>query len=206
MNRPAHPPIVLPREVPDTSSDMKVVPAPNLPELRSGFSVRLVDLDSSDIDRVAEWMSRPHLLETWEQGWSVERWRDDAAARLAGDYSRPLIFGIDGVEVGYAEIYRVARDEVGKVYDVHPYDLGLHIATGEPDYVGRGRASAFIGALTDGLLAADPAAQRVVADPDVRNARMHGALRRNGFVNRGDVDVRPGRRIALFVAERATRP
>lgn len=147
-------------------------------------------------------MAQPHLSETWEQPWPVEKWRADSQARLDSGYSRPLIFSIDGVEVGYAEVYRAAQDEVACVYEAEPADLGIHIATGDLAFVGRGRASGFLGALTAALLEADPAVHRVIADPDVRNARMHAALRKHGYTHRGDVDVRPGRRIALYIVER----
>lgn len=155
--------------------------------------------DSADAALVAEWMSRPHLVETWEQPWGPERWVEDWRAKLATTYSVPLILSLRGEDIGYMEIYRPHRDEIGAVYASEPHDLGLHIAVGDPELVGQGIVGPMLGALPPALLDADPECRVVVGEPDHRNGRVHAVLRREGWIDRGERQQRPDRRVRLFL-------
>ena len=50
-----------------------------------GLKLRAADPspESGDAEKVAEWMSRPHLVETWEQDWPAEKWAADWRAKLS---------------------------------------------------------------------------------------------------------------------------
>ncbi|ADG80885.1 Lysine N-acyltransferase MbtK OS=Tsukamurella paurometabola (strain ATCC 8368 / DSM / CCUG 35730/ CIP 100753 / JCM 10117 / KCTC 9821 / NBRC 16120 / NCIMB 702349 / NCTC 13040) OX=521096 GN=Tpau_4324 PE=3 SV=1 [Tsukamurella paurometabola] len=192
----------LPRQRPDPSPAHAAVPGPVVPVLHGRFGLRVVDPEGTDPQLIARWMALPHLVATWEQPWSAAQWAEDARLRLRGDYSVPVIFTVDGADAGYVELYRVTRDEVGGTYDAHPHDMGFHIATGETGLIGRGVITAFITELADGVLTAEPQCRRMVGDPAVDNARIHRALTKAGFVHRDTVDVRPGRRISLFIRSR----
>ena len=56
---------ILPRELTDLPEEVRMVPPPPTPQLREPFSIRLVEPDA-DTEMIAEWMNRPHLVETWE--------------------------------------------------------------------------------------------------------------------------------------------
>lgn len=187
----------LPRLRTDLSDAVRAVPAPAVPTLADPFAVRVAD-PATDAQLVAEWMARPHLVATWEQDWPADRWRRNMAARLAGRYSVPCVIGYCGRDVGYLEIYRVAQDEVGAFYDSAPTDLGIHIAIGEQELLGRGIFSRFLHALTDAMADAEPDCDIVIGDPDHRNAPIRRALAKAGFTEAGIVAVRPQRTIALM--------
>ena len=64
-------------------------PEPPIPSLDAPFSVRPVDPDGDDPALITEWMSLPHMVETWERGaWSAQQWHDNLAAQRKGNYSR----------------------------------------------------------------------------------------------------------------------
>lgn len=216
---------VLQREIVDVGDDIRAAGPPVVPTFTSGYSLRLVDPDSADPDTIASWMSLPHLVESWEQPWTREEWRADSAARLAGDYSRPCILGVDlsqldgfdappprgdlpadnapgMTEVAYVELYRAARDENARVYDAAPSDMGFHIATGPTEYLDRGIISEWMAQLADAIFAADTHCETIIVDPDHRNTRMRRALQKRGYTELGEFDVRPGRRIALHTMTR----
>lgn len=192
---------VLPRQRTDVDGEVRELPAPAVPEIAAPFSLRCADR-ADDAALIADWMSRPHLVQSWEQDWSVDRWSADIAARLAGNYSVPCIVGYDGRPIGYVEIYRVQCDEVGRVYDSQPYDLGFHIAIGEEDLIGKGIFSSFMGDLGRALAEGDQRCDLVVADPDHRNGRSRRAFAKAGFTENFIVEVRPGRTIALVTRGR----
>ncbi|MDN6814507.1 MAG: acetyltransferase, partial [Corynebacterium variabile] len=128
-----------------------------------------------------------------------ERWAEDWRAKLATTYSVPLILSLRGEDIGYMEIYRPHRDEIGAVYASEPHDLGLHIAVGDPELVGQGIVGPMLGALPPALLDADPECRVVVGEPDHRNGRVHAVLRREGWIDRGERQQRPDRRVRLFL-------
>lgn len=203
---------------------------PPLPQIKTPFSLRPADPHptSPDADLVAEWMSRPHLRETWEQPWSAERWRQDWIAKTHTTYARPAILSYStphsphpratmgttrgdasatpapphendtAIPVGYVEIYRPHRDEIGTIYLSQPHDLGVHIAVGEPELTGRGIFSPFLNELASALLKQDPQCQLVLGEPDYRNTHTHRALAKACFQDFGERQQRADRRVRLF--------
>lgn len=190
------------REIREVSDEVLAAGPPPVPTLTGDFTLRVVDPDSADPELLAEWFARPHLAQTWEQVWPAERWRTDAAYKLAGDYVRPVIFSYRGRPAGYLELYRVARDEIARLYDVHPHDLGFHVATADLDLLGRGLISGFLREVTDGMFDADPACVRSALEPSADNAPMRRAATKHGWRLIGEYDVRPDRRIALHILDR----
>ncbi|MBC3185627.1 acetyltransferase [Corynebacterium sp. zg-331] len=173
--------------------------APRLPELTGRYRLRAATPDDADL--VADWMSRPHLASTWEQPWSPQRWRADIDARLAGTYSLPVILSVidhDPAEVGYLEIYYPARDDISYCLPCSPLDLGVHIAIGLEELTGRGFFRPFFDSLPQALLAANPQAPRIIAEPDHRNTRIHSLLRKTGWTDLGEFQHRPDRRVRIF--------
>lgn len=178
------------------------VPGVPVPRLTAGWSVRPVRLaDSRDVTLVHRWMNSAHVAAGWKQDWSLARWHAELAAQLGGDHSLPCVVGLDGREIGYVELYRVIRDTLAGCYPHHPRDLGVHVAIGEPDAVGRGLGSSLLRAVSDGLFAADPHCRRVVAEPDVHNGASIGAFRSAGFVRDREVGL-PGKNAALMIRTR----
>nr|WP_083877269.1 GNAT family N-acetyltransferase [Gordonia rhizosphera] len=190
------------REITDVPADVVAAGGPVVPDLTGRFTLRPVDPDGTDPDMLVEWFARPHLVETWEQEWGVQRWRADSAHRRAGDYSRPLIVALDGTEVAYIELYRPTRDEIARLYAADPHDMGLHIATADPALTGRGIMSAFMADLARAVFDTDSRCRRILLEPDAGNTRMRRALTKQGWVDLGEFDVRPDRRIALYALGR----
>jgi RimJ/RimL family protein N-acetyltransferase len=166
-----------------------------------GVALRVADPSegSDDAETVADWMSRPHLVETWDQKWSAEKWAADWCAKLSTTYSLPLILSYDGTEVGYLEFYRPQRDEIGMAYRSEPHDLGFHVAIGEEELTGRGIFSPLIGDMAHNLLDADPDCHLVLIEPSASNDRVHRVARRGGGIDAGEWQQRADRRVRLFL-------
>jgi 2,3-dihydroxybenzoate-AMP ligase len=147
---------------------------------------------------LADWMSRSHVAEFWDQAWPAERWDQHLAGFAFGDRDRAYLVRRDGEPLAYLEVYRAARDIVARHYPAHPHDLGLHIAIGDPSKVDRGFGRRLLRAAAEALLAADPAAGRVVAEPDVRNAMAVRAFTAAGYSLMSECDL--GYKRAALVA------
>ncbi|HEX8870181.1 MAG TPA: GNAT family N-acetyltransferase, partial [Lentzea sp.] len=172
---------------------------PPLPVLPPPWTVR--PLSPDDADLVADWMSKPHVAAAWDQAWSREQWAEEIARQLAGDHSLPCVALHDGRPLAYLEIYRVVRDRLAAHYPAGRFDLGVHVAIGEPHDIGRGLGSALLRAVADGLLAAEPECSQVVAEPNVVNLASQRAFRNAGFLHAGEV-VFPHKKAALLIRSR----
>ncbi|GLF94973.1 GNAT family N-acetyltransferase [Streptomyces yaizuensis] len=177
------------------------VPGPPLPVLEGRWSARVARAEGPDLERVHGWMQSSHIEAFWHQAWPRERWVEEIADHLAGDTILPLMVDLDGRPFAYIEIYRVVRDRIAEKYPYRDHDLGLHIAIGEVSSTGKGLGRELLRALADGLLAADPACTRVVAEPDVTNAPSLKAFAAAGFRAAGRITF-PEKDAALLIRPR----
>jgi RimJ/RimL family protein N-acetyltransferase len=196
----SEPEVILPRELTDISDEVRDVPPPQTPEVPAPYAFRLADPDA-DAEMIAEWMSRPHLAESWEYAWPAARWRLYLRAQLARRFSRPFIASLDGVDRGYVELCRAAKDSIAARYEYDPYDLGLHVAVADLDYMKRGHVSYLLPHLLGSMFNLDPRCRRVMFDPDHRNVLARKFCERGGCVFLGEHDM-SNRRMALYALVR----
>ncbi|APU14089.1 MULTISPECIES: GNAT family N-acetyltransferase [Actinoalloteichus] len=185
-------------------SRIEVGPPP-LPQLDAPWEARWARAEGPDLDLVHDWMNRDHVAAFWHQDWPRERWREELAAQSAGDHSRPVFLLYEGSPLAYLEVYRASRDRLAACYPVQPHDLGVHVAIGDRLATGRGLGRALLGAVARGLLRADPACDRVVAEPDVANPASVRAFLAAGFVDHGEITL-PDKTAALLIHPRRPEP
>lgn len=176
-------------------------PPPDL-VLAAPWSVAPVTPDGPELATVVAWMSAPHVAEFWRQAWPDAVWADEVRQQRSGLHSRPWLVSHDGEPVAYVEVYRVARDVIALRHPVAPHDLGVHLAIGDPDRVGRGLGRRLLADVADALLAADPACGRVLGDPEADHQVARRAFAAAGFAPVREVDL-PHKRAALMVRDRA---
>ncbi|MCG5439309.1 GNAT family N-acetyltransferase [Micromonospora foliorum] len=108
---------------------------------------------------------------------------------------------VDGDPVGLFQSYQPEADPVGERYPVQPGDVGMHLLLSPDRRLARSLTNA-VGPAVARFLFRDPAAQRIVVEPDVRN---HLALRRleiEGFTFDSEIDM-PDKRAQLAFLTRA---
>ena len=156
---------------------------------------------TADAPRIALWMAQPHIQRWWHQSWSVERWAQEIERQTAGDHSVPCVAAVDSEEFCYVELYRVRRDRLAGYYSYDEHDWGVHVAIGDAARVGRGLGRQLLHAVSDAVLLADPACQRVVAEPDVENTPSVRAFVAAGFVQQGELQL-PEKTAVLMIRSR----
>ncbi|CAM2928952.1 N-acetyltransferase [Mycobacterium intermedium] len=167
------------------------------------FSLRRMDL-SRDLDQLHSWMNDPEVARFWKKAWP--RAQVASYLRLQNDlaHSVPHLGELDGVAMSYWELYRADLDPLAEFYAARGHDAGIHVLLGPAEYRGRGLASSLLRIVSDWQLEADPLAERVVAEPDVSNARSIRAFERAGFRRTTELDL-PDKRAVLMVRDRAGR-
>jgi lysine N-acyltransferase len=191
---------ILPRELTDLPDEVRDVPPPPTPELPAPYGLRLADPDA-DAEMIAEWMNRPHLAESWEYARPAAWWRRYLRAQLESGFSRPCVGSLDGVDRGYIELYRAAKDSIATRYDCDPYDLGLHVAVADLEYMKQGHIRYLLPHLLVSMFTLDPRCRRVMFDPDHRNVLARKFCESGGCVFLGEHDM-SNRRMALYALPR----
>lgn len=194
---------ILPRELTEGLSDevRNLPPPPSAPEVPEPYAFRLVDPDA-DAEMIAEWMSRPFLAESWESAWPTSRWHSYLSAQLEGCYSRPFLASLDRQAHAYIELYWAAKDSIATRYDADPYDLGIHAAIADLEFMNRGIAQYVLPYFVGGVLGQEPRCRRIMFDPDHRNTMARRFCERAGCVFLGEHDM-ANRRMALYALMRS---
>ncbi|MFF4581809.1 GNAT family N-acetyltransferase [Streptomyces sp. NPDC001389] len=99
------------------------------------------------------------------------------------------------------ESYDPARLELVGLYDAQPGDVGMHFLVAPTDTPLPGFTRAVITTVMAALFA-DPATERVVVEPDVRNTAVHALNEAVGFVAEGPV-TKPEKEALLSFCTRA---
>lgn len=194
----------LSRELTDLPDEVRAVPAPPVPALEAPFGLRAATVD--DDEMLSEWMNRPHLAQAWEYDWPASRWRAHLDAQLRGSYSLPLVGSWQGVDHGYLELYRAAKDSIAWCYPADPYDMGLHAAIADPPLVNRGFGPRLLPRIVASVFDVEPRCRQVMFDPDHRNTSARRLCEYIGCTFLGEHDM-ANRRMALYALPRPiTRP
>lgn len=164
------------------------------------FVLRPVDPDR-DVALLHGWMNDPEVARFWELALPPDRIAAYLCDQVGSAHSTPYIGELDGIPVSYWELYRADLDPLARHYPARRADAGVHLLLGPAACRGRGLGPPLLRAVAGWQLAAATAASRVVAEPDVANARSVRAFERAGFHRVADVDL-PDKRAALMVRDR----
>jgi siderophore synthetase component len=141
------------------------------------FSLRALRIPE-DIPTVHAWVSQEYARYWGLNGQSQEL---VAAAYLEIARNADVYLGFHQGEPAFlVECYDPSRDPVSKHYRVQRGDRGMHVLVAPPVVRVPDFTWAVFSAVMD-FLFSDPEAQRVVVEPDIRNAKIHALNRRAGF-------------------------
>ncbi|WP_427889808.1 GNAT family N-acetyltransferase [Kribbella sp. GL6] len=160
----------------------RAVPEPTYRRFVAGvgtLSLRPFDLDT-DVEVLHSWVTQPYARYWGLLDASVDDVRAEYLRIASTAHHRAFLGEHDGRAAFLMERYAPASDAVGQVYDVAPGDVGMHVLVGPPV----ARIGGFTGAVFETImdsLFSDPLVDRVVVEPDVRNAKIQALNARMGF-------------------------
>jgi hypothetical protein len=143
------------------------------------LSLRPFDL-AEDVTTLHSWVTQPYA-----RYWGL---LDASVADVHAEYlrisqtahHRAFLGEHDDRPAFLMERYEPAYDAVGQVYDVAPGDIGMHVLVGPAITPIAGFTAAVFETIMDSLFS-DPLVDRVVVEPDVRNAKIQALNERMGF-------------------------
>ena len=143
-----------------------------------------ITLEPVDVDRDAEtlhaWVTHPRSVYWGMQTAGVDEVREAYAGIAADPHHEAWLGRVDGAPAFLAETYDPARSELATAYEVLDGDIGMHVLVAPTSRPRHGFTSAVFRAVME-LCLDDPRHERVVVEPDVRNARIAALNAAAGF-------------------------
>lgn len=134
-----------------------------------------------DLDLIHEWVTRP-TSRFWGLG---DLSRDDLRDVYQFVDSLPshhaFVVRRDGLPIVLLQTYEPENDPLGEVYEVQPGDAGIHFLLGDRGAPLPGFSTYFSDVIAE-FLFSRPEVDRVVIEPDIRNARAVARAQKSGFV------------------------
>jgi RimJ/RimL family protein N-acetyltransferase len=137
-----------------------------------------VERDAGD---VAEWVNREHAHFWGMTGFSREQVRQRyGPTGLGGDRAYIAQLAATGRKIMMFITYRVADDVLGRYVDRRPGDLGIHLLMAPPDEPVRHLTFHAMKAIQFYAFS-DPQVRRLLAEPDIRNLKVHRRFLQAGY-------------------------
>lgn len=169
------------------------------PMIGKTITFRPVDLER-DLLMLHSWHQEPHVVPFWQLNISLGAYQSHLERFLADSHHTLCIGELDGEPMSYFESYWAETDVIGPYYEVAPHDQGVHLLIGPPSYLGRGYALPLLKALVR-VQFLHSQTKRIVAEPDIRNAKMQHIFEQCGFRLQQEVQL-PDKKAALMLCER----
>lgn len=164
------------------------------------FTFRPLD-PLEDAELLHRWLTHPKAA-----FWMMQDARQEDVERaymeIAADEHQHALLGLlNGEPAFLMEQYDPAHRELVGLYEPEPGDVGMHFLVPATDTPVHGFTRAVITAVVAHLFE-DPATERVVVEPDVRNTAVHALNEAVGFVPEREIQ-KPEKKALLSFCTRA---
>ena len=151
------------------------------------FTFRCLDA-TADAPLLHSWVTRPYATFWGMQSATVGDVAEEYAKIQSSGHHHALL-GLDGgVPAFLMEEYLPVHSPLNQAYAVQPGDIGMHLLVAPPDTPRHGFTADVMEAVLARLFL-KPGVDRVVVEPDARNARIHALNSRLGFRPAGVVTL-----------------
>jgi hypothetical protein len=164
------------------------------------FTFRCLDA-TADAPLIHSWVTRPYAAFWGMQSATVQDVVEEYSKIQSSGHHHALL-GLDGgVPAFLMEEYLPALSPLNQAYAVQPGDIGMHLLVAPPERPRNGFTADVMEAVLDRLFL-KPGVDRVVVEPDARNAKIHALNSRLGFTPAGVVTL-PDKEALLSFCTRA---
>ncbi|MFG2879265.1 GNAT family N-acetyltransferase [Streptomyces sp. NPDC048337] len=164
------------------------------------FSIRPLD-PFADAELLHGWVTHPKASFWMMQDASLPDVEREYMRITAHEHHQAFIGLHEGRPAFLMESYDPSRLELVGLYEAQPGDIGMHFLVAPTETPLTGFTRAVITTVMASLFA-DPATERVVVEPDVRNTAVHALNEAVGFVPDGPVQ-KPEKEALLSFCTRA---
>jgi hypothetical protein len=164
--------------------------------------LRLVPVDpAADAALLHDFVTQRHTAFWGMSEYSVDEVREVYEFLDSLTTHHAYLIRLDDQPIGIFQTYEPAADPVGECYPARPGDVGMHVLLAPGRRPPPGLMNA-LGPAFGRFLFTDPAKDRIVVEPDIRNAAALLRLEREGFTFSEEIDL-PGKRARLAFLTRS---
>lgn len=139
---------------------------------------RFEALTRADFPMIHDWLSQPHIGGWWGTGWAETKLMDEDLG--SGKTDMRIVWHVASERpFAYVQDYDVRAWPAPQYADLAEGARALDTFLGDPTYLGKGHASAYLRARASELVAAG--APLVAVDPDPENTRAIATYAKAGF-------------------------
>jgi len=154
----------------------------------------------SDAPLLFRWRQAPHVAWWWNvppyEAGSLADVEEELAGDAALDGHESLLVLLDGLPIGYAQIYNAGRANGDWWPDEGDSTRGLDLLVGEESLTGRGLGPRIVRALCERLFR-DAEVESILVDPHPDNARSIRCFEKAGFVIEREMETPDGRALLM---------
>ncbi|WP_353942725.1 GNAT family N-acetyltransferase [Streptomyces sp. HUAS MG91] len=150
------------------------------------LTLRPVD-PQNDAELLHRWVTDPKAAFWLMQDAKLQDVEREYMSIAAAEHHDAFLGLHDGEPAFLMERYDPRHVELVGLYEPEPGDIGMHFLTAPSEIRISGFTRAVITAVME-FLFADPAVERVVVEPDVRNTAVHALNEAVGFVPEREID------------------
>lgn len=169
-------------------------------DINKTISFRGIDAEK-DLDTFHRWHNQPRVSFFWELAQSKEELREYIVKTKNDPHMVPTFVEMDGIPVGYFEMYWTMEDRLGPYYEAHAFDRGLHFLIGENSALGFENTDAIVKSALHFLFLDDLRTRRVMAEPRHDNKKVLRYAESSGWIKLKEFDF-PHKRAALLECKR----
>jgi RimJ/RimL family protein N-acetyltransferase len=142
-----------------------------IPHLQKTVTFRLTNPEA-DLDVFHEWHNSFRVSFFWELNKPKEELKEYMLKGLQDPHQIPMFVELDGVPLGYYEMYWVAEDRLGPYYEVDAFDRGFHFLIGNKKFLGHSITDSVIKSGLHFLFLDDPRTRKIMAEPRSDNQKV----------------------------------
>lgn len=126
----------------------------------------------SDLEIFHEWHNQPRVANFWELAKPREELLSYIKKGLNDPHQVPVIAEINGIPVGYFELYWTKEDRLGPYYESEAYDRGFHLLIGNINFLGFNNTDALLKSFTHFIFLDDPRTRKIMGEPRHDNQKI----------------------------------
>lgn len=147
----------------------------------SGFPVSLRSLDPAiDLPLIHDWVNRSYAQQFWQLAVDLPELRTLYDSVMNNETTHSIVAVYREQLVAQIDLYHAQEDEVGKCFDVTRFDYGVHFLMAPLHEPVRSLSTMIFSTVLEWLFQFR-CVQRVVGEPDHRNAKANALVQRIGF-------------------------
>jgi RimJ/RimL family protein N-acetyltransferase len=153
-------------------------------------------LTSSELNLLCIWLTKPHVLEWWNDNLTSEEIKEKYGKRIGDNVVCPYIAYLNNQPIAFIQYYWANKVGDGWWPNEDEHTVGLDQFIGEESYINKGYGTLILKEFVQ-FLFQNPFIKKIITEADPNNLRARHCYEKAGFIEKGTVDTPDGKSIVM---------